>query len=121
MPGIEASHASPTIGGWPLPSLKPKSPRRIGRTPSFDAHQDDPEFGYRYLADEADAAGPPHGGAYRVAAVLGQRLVLGLRIRSRPRTASGQARRSMTTCASSSMPMGRLGTSSTLRPSMSCG
>ncbi|WP_167854125.1 DDE-type integrase/transposase/recombinase [Brevibacterium aurantiacum] len=25
----------------------------------FDAHQDDPEFGYRYLADEADAAGQP--------------------------------------------------------------
>jgi putative transposase len=25
----------------------------------FDAHRDDPEFGYRYLADEAEAAGQP--------------------------------------------------------------
>jgi putative transposase len=25
----------------------------------FDAHQDDPEFGYRYLADEAEIAGEP--------------------------------------------------------------
>ncbi|MFC5424045.1 IS3 family transposase, partial [Brevibacterium otitidis] len=25
----------------------------------FDAHRDDPEFGYRYLADEAKAAGYP--------------------------------------------------------------
>src|SRR5699024_733138 len=25
----------------------------------FDAHRDDPEFGYRYLADEAEAAGEP--------------------------------------------------------------
>ena len=25
----------------------------------FDAHQDDPEFGYRYLADEADTGGQP--------------------------------------------------------------
>ncbi|SMY03364.1 hypothetical protein [Brevibacterium linens] len=25
----------------------------------FDAHRDDPEFGYRYLADEATAAGQP--------------------------------------------------------------
>ncbi|MGV0688448.1 IS3 family transposase, partial [Mycolicibacterium thermoresistibile] len=25
----------------------------------FDAHRDDPEFGYRFLADEARAAGEP--------------------------------------------------------------
>ena len=25
----------------------------------FDAHQEDPEFGYRYLVDEAPAAGQP--------------------------------------------------------------
>ncbi|WP_009885299.1 hypothetical protein [Brevibacterium aurantiacum] len=25
----------------------------------FDAHRDDPEFGYRYLADEAESAGQP--------------------------------------------------------------
>ena len=25
----------------------------------FDAHRDDPEFGYRYLADEAEASGQP--------------------------------------------------------------
>lgn len=25
----------------------------------FDAHRDDPEFGYRFLADEAEAAGEP--------------------------------------------------------------
>ncbi len=25
----------------------------------FDAHRDDPEFGYRFLVDEANAAGEP--------------------------------------------------------------
>jgi hypothetical protein len=45
----------------------------------FDAHADDPEFGYRYLADEAEARGEPDGGAHRVAAVFGQCLVLRLR------------------------------------------
>ncbi|WP_085995447.1 IS3 family transposase [Nocardia testacea] len=34
----------------------------------FDAHRDDPEFGYRFLADEADAAGEPMAGrtAWRI-------------------------------------------------------
>ena len=29
----------------------------------FDAHADDPEFGYRYLADEAREAGEPMAGS----------------------------------------------------------
>ncbi|MGW4066234.1 IS3 family transposase [Nocardia grenadensis] len=34
----------------------------------FDAHRDDPEFGYRFLADEAEAAGEPMAGrtAWRI-------------------------------------------------------
>ncbi|WP_280230635.1 hypothetical protein [Nocardia cyriacigeorgica] len=28
----------------------------------FDAHRDDPEFGYRFLADEAEVAGEPMPG-----------------------------------------------------------
>ncbi|MBF6224253.1 hypothetical protein IU470_03850 [Nocardia abscessus] len=35
---------------------------------SIDAHRDDPEFGYRFLADEAAAAGEPVAGrtAWRI-------------------------------------------------------
>lgn len=42
----------------------------------FDAHCDDPEFGYRFLADEADAAGEPMAvrTAWRMG-LLGQPLV----------------------------------------------
>lgn len=37
----------------------------------FDAHRDDPEFGYRFLADEAEAAGEPMSGrtAWRICSV----------------------------------------------------
>ena len=45
----------------------------------FDAHRDDPEFGYRFLADEAREAGHGDGRADRVADLLGQRLVVGVR------------------------------------------
>ena len=45
----------------------------------FDAHRDDPEFGYRFLADEVRRRRPrrvrPHG----VADLRGQRLVVGVR------------------------------------------
>ena len=48
----------------------------------FDAHRDDPEFGYRFLADEVRDAG--HGvGSGGVADMPGQRLVVGVRQEAR--------------------------------------
>ena len=41
----------------------------------FDAHRDDPEFGYRFLVDEAARCRAVDGRADRVADLLGQRLV----------------------------------------------
>ena len=38
----------------------------------FDAHREDPEFGYRFLADEARSAGIRHGRPDRVADLPGQ-------------------------------------------------
>ncbi|MGP5724829.1 hypothetical protein ACTXOR_03460 [Arthrobacter rhombi] len=37
----------------------------------FDAHRDDPEFGYRYLDDEPETAGYPMAARTHVTAVLG--------------------------------------------------
>ncbi|WP_199853723.1 hypothetical protein [Plantactinospora sp. BB1] len=44
-----------------------------------DAHRGDPEFGYRFLVDEARAAGQAMAEAHRVADLLGSRLVERLR------------------------------------------
>ncbi|MGW7243934.1 hypothetical protein [Streptomyces sp. NPDC054804] len=41
----------------------------------FDAHRDDPEFGYRFLADEARGAGAVDGGPDCLADLPGQPLV----------------------------------------------
>ena len=38
----------------------------------FDAHHEDPEFGYRYLVEEARDAGQPNGRAHRVADLLAE-------------------------------------------------
>ena len=65
----------------------------------FDAHGDDPEFGYRFLVDEALRSGRGDGRADRVADLLEQWLVQRVRqaqARARPRS---PARRSTTTCA----------------------
>ena len=54
----------------------------------FDAHRDDPEFGYRFLVDEArGGSAPSRAGGARSA-------------RSAARTEGSPARRSATTCAS---------------------
>lgn len=45
----------------------------------FDAHRDAPEFGYRFLADEACGARGRHGRAHRVADLPGKPLVECLR------------------------------------------
>ncbi len=45
----------------------------------FDAHRDDPEFGYRFLADEARDAGEPMCRAHRLEDLLGEPLVERLR------------------------------------------
>ncbi|MFE1212976.1 hypothetical protein ACFW5L_28030 [Streptomyces albidoflavus] len=41
----------------------------------FDAHRDDPEFGHRFLPDEAHAAGEPMAGADRLEDLPRPRLV----------------------------------------------
>lgn len=46
--------ASPTTGGSP-----PRSQVAYRANALFDAHRDDPEFGYRFLVDEAREAGEP--------------------------------------------------------------
>ncbi|MTJ65476.1 integrase [Nocardia seriolae] len=45
----------------------------------FDAHRDDPEFGYRFLADEARAAGEPMADrtAWRICSAQGWWSVFG--------------------------------------------
>ena len=43
----------------------------------FDAHRDDPEFGYRFLGRRGPPSGPCRGGRDRVAALPRQRLVRG--------------------------------------------
>jgi putative transposase len=45
----------------------------------FDAHRDDPEFGYRFLVAEAGDAGQPMAERTRLADLLEQRLVECLR------------------------------------------
>ena len=45
----------------------------------FDAHRDDPEFGYRFLADEVRRRRPRRVGPGGVADLPGQRLVVGVR------------------------------------------
>ena len=62
-------------------------PRRYRANALFDAHRDDPEFGYRFLVDEARDAGAADGRADRVADLLGQRLVERVRQESAARTA----------------------------------
>ena len=50
----------------------------------FDAHRDDPEFGYRFLADEVRGLGFDGLRAHRVEDLLGQRLVVDASARRRP-------------------------------------
>ena len=73
----------------------------------FDAHRDDPEFGYRFLADEVHASRLRRVRAHRVEALLGERLVVGVREeavagqRARPGTPAHDdlVRRDFTTAA----------------------
>ena len=62
----------------------------------FDAHRDDPEFGYRFLVDEAREAGEPMAErtAWRICSELGWWWVFG---KKRGKTARSPVRRSMTT------------------------
>ena len=57
----------------------------------FDAHRDDPEFGYRFLVDEARDAGQVDGGADRVAALLAAGLVVRVRQETRPERQEGRS------------------------------
>ena len=59
VPGTASSPASPTTGGGPTRSPTPNASRRYRANALFDAHRDDPEFGYRYLVEEARDAGEP--------------------------------------------------------------
>ena len=61
VPGPEASLASPTTGGWPTRSRHAELEAAYRANALFDAHRDDPEFGYRFLADEARDAGQRDG------------------------------------------------------------
>ncbi len=70
----------------------------------FDAHRDDPEFGYRFLADEARDAGHAGCDRTRVADLLGQRLVERVRQEARQERQEGRARRSTTTWCSATSP-----------------
>ena len=56
----------------------------------FDAHRDDPEFGYRFLADEVRDAGHVGVRADRVADLLGQRLVVRVRQAQEPQERQGR-------------------------------
>ncbi|MGW5113775.1 hypothetical protein ACWEQQ_44770, partial [Nocardia sp. NPDC004123] len=53
----------------------------------FDAHRDDPEFGYRFLADEARAAGEPMADrtAWRICSAQGWWSVFGKKRRGKGR------------------------------------
>ena len=66
----------------------------------FDAHRDDPEFGYRFLVDEARDAGPPMADrtAWRICSDNGWWSAFG---KKRGKAARSPARRSTTTCAPS--------------------
>ncbi len=54
-------------------------------TALFDAHRDDPEFGYRFLADEARAAGQPMAErtAWRICTGMGWRSAFSRRRRGK--------------------------------------
>ncbi|WP_371097489.1 hypothetical protein [Streptomyces sanglieri] len=49
--------ASPITGGWPAQSPVIGLAEAYRANALFDAHRDDPEFGHRFLVDEARAAG----------------------------------------------------------------
>ena len=71
----------------------------------FDAHRDDPEFGYRFLADEVRQAGHDGVRPDGVADLPGQRLVVGVRQAQDPQEAPSPAPRPTTTwCAGTSPP-----------------
>ena len=55
----------------------------------FDAHRDDPEFGYRFLVDEARDAGQVMTATDRVAALLAAGLVVRVREEARPQRQEG--------------------------------
>lgn len=63
----------------------------------FDAHKDDPEFGYRFLADEAREAGESRAErtAWRICSDMGWWSAFG---KKRGATARSPAHRSTTTC-----------------------
>ena len=66
----------------------------------LDAHDDDPEFGYRFLADELERNGISVGGAPGLAAVLSARDLVDHGARARADPGSAQGRRSLTTTSS---------------------
>jgi len=72
----------------------------------FDAHRDDPEFGYRFLGDEAEIAGLPM--ARRTAWSLAAAADLVSAIQRRKRGKASKAARpcSMTSCNAFSGPTG---------------
>ena len=86
------------------PALLPLAGRARSPTPSwieayranalFDAHRDDPEFGYRFLVDEARDAGAADGRADRVADLLAATAGGARSARSAARTARRPGRRS---------------------------
>ena len=57
----------------------------------FDAHREDPEFGYRFLVDEAREGGAGDGGADRVEALLAAGLVVSVREEARPQRQDARA------------------------------
>ena len=83
----------------------------LRRTPLFDAHRDDPEFGYRFLADEARDAGEPMCRPRTAWKICRDAAVAGSRRSARERGANGKRpedRPSTTTCAPPSMTRCRL-------------
>ncbi len=71
MPGAQLAR-QPYYRWLASPVTEPIWPRRYRANALFDAHRDDPEFGYRFLADEARRGRPVDGERTGVADLLGQ-------------------------------------------------
>lgn len=68
----------PHYRGWPTPVTDADRVQAHRANALFDAHRDNPEFGYRVLVDEA-RLGPVDGRPDSVADLLLERLVVGVR------------------------------------------
>ena len=116
---VSRSLVSPTTVGS-LPGHRRRTRARLPRQRLFDAHRDNPEFGYRFLVDEAREAGEPMAErtAWRICSQLGwwsgSASPSGARRRS-------PGHRSTTTCAPWSTTRAGSGTSSMPMPRTSCG